>query len=321
MSASLFSFTANLSRLLGLAAWVGLGWTGFVADEVFAQDPADSSTHQLTVEVFGDGPDMLLIPGLSCGGDVWRGTVEALRGDYRLHVVTLPGFAGTAPWKRQVPFLATSRDELLNYVRAQKLERPAIVGHSLGAHLAYAMAAEDSAAVGPIVAVDGLPFLGALQNSAATPESVRPQAEQMLAAFEGITREGFERQNELSLRTMIRDAEAIASVAATSRLSDPATVGRAMFELMQTDLRSALAAIEQPVLQMGAFGGLPTPEMRQWMGDRYREQIAAAPNARFVEMPTLHFVMLDEPELFVATVVEFLEESFATVAPTSAVRP
>ncbi|MEM1250713.1 MAG: alpha/beta hydrolase [Acidobacteriota bacterium] len=311
MSVRTFAFSATLSRLIGLAAWAGFGFVGFVADEVLAEEPR--------VEVFGDGPDVLLIPGLSCGADVWQGTVEALESDYRLHVVTLPGFAGAAP-RQAGPFLKSSRDELLAYIDQNDLERPAIVGHSLGAHLAYAMASHAPGAVGPLVAVDGLPFLGALQNPDATPETVRAQAEQMLAAFDGISRDDFERQNELSLRTMIRNAEDIARVASTSRQSDPATVGRAMYELMQTDLRADLAAIEQPVLQMGAFGGLPTPEMRQWMGDRYREQIAAAPNARFVEMPTLHFVMLDEPELFVRTLDDFLKQNLAT-APLSAVRP
>jgi pimeloyl-ACP methyl ester carboxylesterase len=38
------------------------------------------------------------------------------------------------------PLLATVRRELVDYIRAQQLDRPVIVGHSLGGTLALAIA-------------------------------------------------------------------------------------------------------------------------------------------------------------------------------------
>lgn len=270
----------------------------------------DADAEAIHVERFGlaSGDPILLIPGLSCGGDVWRGTVEALAADHDLHVLTLAGFAGEPPLDGAEPFLRRVRDAIAAYVEDQDLERPTLVGHSLGGFLAYWVASEYPDRVGAVVAVDGLPFLGALQSSEATAESTRAQAEQMRSTFAGMTAEQFRGQNEMALRTMIRDVAEIARVAATSGDSDPATVGRAIAELMTVDLRADLAKITVPVLQFGAFGGLPSDELRRVMADRYREQIAAAPDARFVEAPTLHFVMLDDPDFFVAQLRGFLAE-------------
>ena len=83
---------------------------------------------------------MILIPGLMSSGDTWKSTVARYQDRFRCHVLTLAGFAGVPPIKD--PLLATVRRELVAYIRAQRLDRPVIVGHSLGGTLALAIAAE-----------------------------------------------------------------------------------------------------------------------------------------------------------------------------------
>jgi pimeloyl-ACP methyl ester carboxylesterase len=56
--------------------------------------------------------------------------------------------------------LQTVRDDVLRYIQEKKLDHPVIVGHSLGGFLAFWIAATAPDAVGPLVAVDGVPFLG-----------------------------------------------------------------------------------------------------------------------------------------------------------------
>ena len=46
------------------------------------------------VEVHGAGSPVLLVPGLSCSGEVWDQTVTALEGRHEVHVLSLAGFAG-----------------------------------------------------------------------------------------------------------------------------------------------------------------------------------------------------------------------------------
>lgn len=294
---------------LALLALVGLVLPGAGA--------AEESTAVLHVERSGvtTGPALLLIPGLSCGGDVWDGTVAALRGEFDLDVVTLAGFAGQPALELDEPFLPRVREALVAYMDEQELQRPALIGHSLGGFLAYWVASTYPERVGAVVAVDGVPFFSALQDASATPESMRPAAAQLRAMFAGMPVEQFRQQNELALRTMIRDSGEIARIAATSGRSDSATVGCAIEELMTTDLRPDLARITAPILQLGAFGAFPGAEQRASMVQRYTAQLAAAPvlpGARLVEAPTLHFVMQGEPEWFVAELREFLAVALAS---------
>ena len=46
------------------------------------------------VTVTGKGQPVILIPGYSCSGDVWKETVDHLKDRYECHVLTLAGFAG-----------------------------------------------------------------------------------------------------------------------------------------------------------------------------------------------------------------------------------
>ena len=137
-----------------------------------AQAPAASTTPtSFNVQVTGQGRPMILIPGLMSSGDTWKSTVARYQDRFRCHVLTLAGFAGVPPIKD--PLLATVRRELVDYIRAQRLDRPVIVGHSLGGTLALAIAAEHPELTGPIVIVDSLPFLAGAQLQAKTLEDAK----------------------------------------------------------------------------------------------------------------------------------------------------
>src|SRR3546814_6830109 len=49
-------------------------------------------TARFDVEIIGNGPDVVLIPGLNSTREVWRPTAEALASDHRVHLVQLAGF-------------------------------------------------------------------------------------------------------------------------------------------------------------------------------------------------------------------------------------
>ena len=79
------------------------------------------------VTVVGQGPAMILIPGLNTSGAVWNTIVGELKDRYTCHVLTLAGFAGEPAI--EPPFLSTMRDALLHYIESQQLDRPVLVGH------------------------------------------------------------------------------------------------------------------------------------------------------------------------------------------------
>ena len=194
------------------------------------------------VEVHGAGSPVLLVPGLSCGGEVWDQTVTALEVRHEVHVLRLAGFAGRAPI--EAPFLLRVRDDIVTYIQTQQLDRPAIVGHSLGGFLAFWLAASAPRLVGPIVAVDGVPFLTALMDAGATADAILTRAAKMKAMMASLTPEQFTLQSRMSLSRMVTASEDLERLARQAAASDRATVAQAMFELMTTDLRDGVANIE-----------------------------------------------------------------------------
>ena len=259
------------------------------------------------VEVHGAGSPVLLIPGLSCSGEVWDQTVMALEERHEVHVLSLAGFAGRAPI--EAPFLPRVRDDIVAYIQTRQLDRPAIVGHSLGGFLAFWLAASEPTLVGPIVAVDGVPFLPALMDAGATADSVRTMAANMKAMMASLTPEQFTLQNRMSLTRMVRASEDLERLARQAAASDRATVAQAMFELITTDLRDGVANIESPVLLIAAGAATPTPEGRARLRRSYEAQVASIPDHRVVLADhARHFIMLDSPDFFHATLTAFLAD-------------
>ncbi|HEU4629802.1 MAG TPA: alpha/beta hydrolase [Gemmatimonadaceae bacterium] len=269
--------------------------------------PADTAAP-FTVTVTGHGRPMLLVPGLMSGGAVWDGVVARYRDRYELHVLTLAGFAGAPPLDSvQAPrFLAAERDAIIRYIRERRLDRPVLVGHSLGGFLALWVAADAPDLVGPVIAVDGVPYLMALGDSTMTPERARPQAGAIRAAYAAFTPAQVAVQTRLGAAQMTRDPARATTLEAWARTSDPATVGRAVAEMMTTDLRDSVAAIRAPVLLVGAGNGAAGDALVRVRAS-YERQLRRVPDARVViAADARHFVMWDDPAALTAAMDHFL---------------
>ncbi len=275
--------------------------------------PATPAAHAMApvripefkVERVGRGRPMVLIPGLLSGGEVWKGAIARYSDRYDMHVLTLAGFAGAPPIAAD-SFLATERTAIIRYIRDNHLQKPVLVGHSLGAFLAFWIAATQPELVGPVVAVDGVPYFGALNDTSMTPERARPRAEQMRAMAATLTPDQLAMQTAMALRGQSRDSANMRLGERWGRVSDPATMGRAVAEIMTTDLRRQVAAIRTPVLLIAAGFGM-TDTQREITLASYRAQVSHVPNHR-VMMATnaRHFVMLDDPAFLFAAMDEFL---------------
>jgi len=264
---------------------------------------ADTPHPSFSVTVTGSGPAIVLIPGLLSSGEVWSSTVERYEKRYTLHTVTLAGFGGPAPVG--APFLSRVRDELLAYIREQKLHKPVIVGHSLGGFLAFWIASTSPDAVGGVVAVDGVPFLAALGNPAATAEGTAKQAAQMASLYASLSPDQLVAQSRMALTTMITSPPDVERAMTWVAKSDARTAGIAVGELMTTDLRADIATITAPVLLIGATGAAPEA-MRETFEKGYAAQMAQLPSARVkIAGKARHFIMLDDPAFLFAALDEF----------------
>ncbi|RZK57078.1 MAG: alpha/beta hydrolase, partial [Hymenobacter sp.] len=253
---------------------------------------------------------VLLIPGLNTPGPVWDATVARYQTQYQCHVVSLAGFGGVAP---QVPvsthLLQDVRDQLLAYIKTQKLRQPVVVGHSLGGFLALWMAETDPVALGPLEIVDSLPFLPVVQNPAATAETMRQPAEQLRQQVaQGHMTLAAQRQ---MVASMVTDTARVTQVARWGQTSDPATTAQAMYDMYTTDLRPGLGRIQQPVVILGTWAAYQqfgaTKASTQAI---FETQYAALPHKTLVLSEAgRHFVMYDDQPLFFAQTDAFLKQA------------
>lgn len=271
-----------------------------------ASQPSFSS-ERIGVTVRGEGPDVVLIPGLSSSPEVWDSTIAALPG-YRYHLVHVSGFAGRAAGANASgPVVGPVADEIARYIRERGLRRPAVVGHSLGGSLGMMVAARHPDLISKLMVVDMMPFMGAMFGGPdATPESLRPIAEQFrqgIASSDTAQRQTIADQ---TIASMVR-TESLRPAAIRHSLASDATVSaQAMYDLITTNLMPELRNVRVPmtVLWVRAPGAPVTEEQ---MAGFYRMSYAGAPQARLVRIPdAYHFIMWDEPAAFQRELRTFL---------------
>jgi N-formylmaleamate deformylase len=252
--------------------------------------PAPAQRFQPTrfsVEVVGRGPDVILIPGLTSGREVWRGTVAAVPG-YRYHLIQVAGFAGEpARGNRTGAIVAPLADEIARYIADRHLVRPAIVGHSMGGTLALMIAARNPALAGKAMVVDMLPQPAGLLGGTAS--DFGPLA-QMLDSQGG--------------RRLFANLMGAFSPPGTVGRSDTEVVGRAAQELAVTDLTAELARIRIPLTVAYAS---PDARSRAAIDRQFARAYSSARNARLVRIDgSGHMVMLDQPGRFRSALADFL---------------
>jgi pimeloyl-ACP methyl ester carboxylesterase len=276
-----------------------------------AREPTPEATlfepTRFSVEITGEGPDVILIPGLASSRDVWDDTVARLSATHRVHAVQLAGFAGEPAGAAagEGAVVAPFVEDLNRYIEHNHIERPAVIGHSLGGLSALLLAKTHPDSVGRVMIVDALPFFSVLMNPAATVESVTPAAaaarDQMLA----MPAEQFAAGQTMTLGRLVRTEALRPMVATWSIDSDRSVMARAMYDVMTTDLRGDLASIQTPVTIVYAHDAAMGPEAM--ISGLYTNAYAALPNHTMVRVDqSFHFVPLDQPEAFAAAVADFL---------------
>lgn len=270
---------------------------------------AASAHPSFTVKVTGKGQPMLLIPGLTCPGSVWDETVAHYQKQYQCHVVSLAGFGGEPAVASQEAFLQNVRDQLLTYIKTQKLNKPVIVGHSLGGFMGLWLSVTQPDAVGPLVILDSLPFMSAVQNPAMTAAMAKPMAEGMRQQMQkGKLPAAAQRQMVAGLVT---DTARISQAARWGQASDPGTVAQAMYDMLTTDLRAELGRIQQPALVLGAWAAYQSMgATKESTKAIFAQQYAKLPQHR-IEMSEAgkHFLMWDDTQWFFSQADAFLKQN------------
>lgn len=271
-----------------------------------AQAPAFSSSR-IIVETRGGGPDIIFIPGLGSTGSAWRSTADRLDNRYRVHLVTLRGFGETQIGDNVSGGLAgPAASEIERYIREQRIDRPAVIGHSLGGQIALRVAADMGDRIGRVMVVDSSPFFPSLIDARTTSDQVEPLARlgyQALLLF-----------GDQALKSQVAAFGVDMGLAGDMVFQglglqggDRRVLAQGLYEALTVDLRPRLSQITAPVTVV--YGWTRDPDApRNRLEGLYRFGFEGlARTARFERIEGAeHQVMIEQPQRFLAAVQRFL---------------
>lgn len=282
----------------------------------------------MRVQRYGDhGRPLILIPGLEGGSWVWRSAIEHFRRDHVVYAVTLAGFDGLPLPADRTHLMDQADASLEQLVRAQHLDHPVLIGHSLGGTLAIRFATEHSDEIGGVVAVDGLPIMPGFDR--VTADQRKAFTERMVNAVASATPQEFQAQVLGFMQNVgTIDPAKAALYAPLNGRSDQAAVAEYLREDAHTDLRPGLKNVGAPLLEVSPYyapdfskapaSSAKAPEKgaskyftmtEAQKAGYYESLLAGAPDARVISIaPSRHFVMLDQPEALNAAIASFLRQ-------------
>lgn len=253
----------------------------------------------IKVDKAGKGTPVLFLPGFMTPGSVWNETVKNLKGKYEAHLVSYAGFNGNDPIA--MPWYATIKKELVDYVKINKLKNLKLVGHSMGGNLAVDLAAELGDEVDKIIIVDALACMREVMMPGVPAEALQyesPYNKQMLE----MNAEAFEKSATMMAQGMTTVTEKQELIKSWILEADRKTYVYGYTDLLKLDLRPTLAQIKIPVLILGA--PFPTKEM---VVPNYEKQYANLANKTLEIAPAgRHYIMFDQPEWLYKQINNFL---------------
>lgn len=261
---------------------------------------AVSQDYSFSIAKSGKGKQAIIfIPGFVCSGDVWKETVIALENDYTCYVLTMPGFAGICPEKN--PSFERWNMQISEFIKNEKIEKPIIVGHSMGGGLALAIAADFPYLLKKIVVVDTLPCLMALTNLQFKPASDY-NCSDMINQITTMDQEAFIQMQKMSVASLTVDSSKFDEIVNWSVTSDRKTFAQMYCDFSNIDLRERIKSIRVPSLI------LLEPNFKN---------IETAIVSQYKNLPTiqleyaskgLHFLMFDDKEWFMNQLSKFIKE-------------
>jgi pimeloyl-ACP methyl ester carboxylesterase len=243
------------------------------------------------VTVKGKGAPILLFPGFGCTGELWNETVAELSKTNECHVFTFAGFGNVAPIES--PWFSKIKDDVIQYVKTNKLIKPTLIGHSLGGTLSYWLASSEPDLFKKVIAVDALPCSAALMIPNYNGEIIpydNPQSKMMLQMDEV----SFHAMNAQTVGFMCNNKEKQKEIIAMMNLVDRKTYVNGYVDMLNLDLREEIAKIKIPVIILAAtFPDKATVEKT------YNAQFEKLPSVKiYYAENAAHFVMYDQPEWF-----------------------
>lgn len=248
--------------------------------------------QEFEVKVTGRGKPVLLFPGFASTRAVYKEIIGELSKGYEVHAFTFAGFGGVAPIS--FPWLPQIKTAISAYVKKQQLNKPIIIGHSLGGSLGLWLVSTEPNSYAKLVIVDALPAMGALMIPNYKSENMvydSPYNQQLLE----MNNADFKRMAGQMASSMSLNKQVHEQLANWLSSSDRKTYVYGYTDLLKLDLRDSLSLITIPVSILVAT----QPYGKQTAETNYKSQYKNLKNytLSFADNAA-HFIMYDQPEWF-----------------------
>jgi esterase len=110
---------------------------------------------KLAFETVGDGPPVVILHGLFGSGRNWAPIAKALAPHYKVYLPDARNH-GASPWAEAMSYPDMALD-VLALIDSERLQRPVVIGHSMGGKTAMALALAHPHAISGIAVVDIAP--------------------------------------------------------------------------------------------------------------------------------------------------------------------
>lgn len=221
------------------------------------------------------GRALVFLPALGMPGNYWSQVYEPLSKTHPIYVVTLAGADGLPPIS--APRLEKTVEAIGNLIKSEKLDKPVLVGHLLGAHLALRVAARYPDLVGGVF---GFPLL--IVRPA--PDQRAAEAKKAADSYLEVDKEMWIPSISVQIKSSVEDAGTAAKLIEMMKKCDQKSYGETIGEIMQDSIEDDLPKITAPVFLMAPI----SPASRNVDLDKQFERLSAAIQARMDAMRRLY---------------------------------
>jgi len=243
-----------------------------------------------------DAPALVFLHGIGGAARGWRRQLATFGASWCAIAWDMPGYGGSPPLPEVS--IASLGGALADFLAALHLDRPVLIGHSIGGMIVQRFIADRPEAARAVVLAQTSPAFG------------RPDgdwqrkfiADRLVPLDRGETMPMMAPGLVADLVGDAPDADGVMLAKSCMAATDPASYRSMMLALVGFDLKDALGRIAVPTLVLSGSkdGNAPAPMMRR-MAD-------AIPGARYVELEGCgHLANMERPDAFDAALRGFLE--------------
>jgi pimeloyl-ACP methyl ester carboxylesterase len=266
--------------------------------ERFPEQSVDVLGGRITCRYAGAGRPVVLLHGIGSGAGSWVRLLPLLVDRYQCIAWNAPGYGGSTPLAAEHPTAEDYAGALGRFLEAVGIERPVLVGHSLGALMAAAYTADNSDSVAGLVLAS--PARG---HGHRTSEERQVRLATRLDTMEKHGPLGVAERRAGNLLSADADQAARDLVAWNMARLEPAGYAQAARMLSTGNLTDDVKRIATPVLVVCGSADTVTPPSDA-------EAVAqAAPESTYRQLEGAgHACYVEQPEAFAGLIGEYLED-------------